>query len=183
MKTVRGQLHVKLQILIEKLKISFVEPNEIYEYGYGPMTGSTGGFWEPSRDFMCVRNALPFPFNLAGCMSRHTGDNFLMHEVIHWTGHPSRLNRPAIAEYFKVSHISQVPEILLHTEEAIAELGMLRLAAALGFDIEPIIKGATYYISTYPKADLLMAEKYAREAVDYILKAGYVELTNYKKSA
>jgi antirestriction protein ArdC len=86
----------------------------------------------------------------------------LFHELIHWTGHPSRLDRQLGARFGTTAKAA---------EELIAELGAAFLCAE--FSIDGIIPHAAY-IETYlelfvddPKAIFTAASK-AQAAVDYL---------------
>ena len=86
----------------------------------------------------------------------------LFHEQIHWTGHPSRLDRQLGARFGRLS---------MAAEELIAELGAAYLCAE--FSIDGVTPHATY-IEDYlellkddPKAIFTAAAK-AQAAVDFL---------------
>ena len=69
------------------------------------------------------------------------------HEVIHATGHPSRLNRPAIRS---TAQGAPAPRMEYLFEEMIAELGALFLTHELREENSaPIILNAVNYVSAY----------------------------------
>jgi len=90
----------------------------------------------------------------------------LFHEIVHSTGHPSRLNRN-LGTAFGTEPYSR--------EELIAELGAAFLAAHVEIDNDTLNGNAAAYIAGWtkelkndPKAIVIAAGK-ARKAVDYIL--------------
>ncbi len=97
-----------------------------------------------------------------------TGDlnTVALHELLHWTGHYTRLSRAAIQlscpDRFSFSY---------HTEEAAAQLGMHKLAKWLGVSEENIDYYLNNYLEAYPFADLHIAEMQAEQAVRWIKEA------------
>jgi len=89
-------------------------------------------------------------------------DRTLLHEVIHWTGHTRRLNRNYIS-----NRVLTIEES--HTEEVIAELGMLKLCDRLGIDTAPILGWSSEYFHIYYLADREHSERESNRAIDYIL--------------
>jgi antirestriction protein ArdC len=89
----------------------------------------------------------------------------LFHELIHWTGHPSRLDRYVhLAKRFDTH--------AYHMEELIAELGAAYLCAE--FSIDGFVPQAAAYIEHFievlsedPRAIFTCASK-AQEAVDFL---------------
>ena len=80
--------------------------------------GGNDAFYDHQQDFIGMP---PDPDHSAGEAYYST----LMHELIHWTGHPTRLNRPGNA------HRAESPE-LEAVEELIAEIGSAFLCAEFG---------------------------------------------------
>jgi antirestriction protein ArdC len=92
----------------------------------------------------------------------------LLHEIAHWTGHKSRLNRDA--------KISVDKKDLYAFEELVAELSSMFLSAHFGINFEPTEQNATYLNSWLKalKGDasyIWKAAKFASEAVNYCLQA------------
>jgi antirestriction protein ArdC len=86
----------------------------------------------------------------------------LFHELAHWTGHPSRLNRDFGSRFGKDAYVG---------EELVAELGAAFLCAEFDIDGDPRLSG---YIMHYirllegdPKAFFGCASK-AQQAVDFL---------------
>jgi antirestriction protein ArdC len=97
----------------------------------------------------------------------------LCHELIHWTGHRSRLNRESLYSY-------TMHEYYRAHEEIVAETGSIELCKYFGLDnpewVYHSIKYQCDILNKYyrkglekPKNSLKLAEKDAEEAVDYIL--------------
>ena len=84
----------------------------------------------------------------------------LFHELIHWTGHPSRLNR------FVVSQPSSREEYAF--EELIAQLGATYLCFSC--DIKKTISHSVHYIDSWLAA-LKNDKKYFFKAISYATKA------------
>ncbi|MCB9249389.1 MAG: DUF1738 domain-containing protein [Ignavibacteriales bacterium] len=89
----------------------------------------------------------------------------LFHEVIHWTGHKNRLNRPSISEFDNEQYCY---------EELIAETGASFLSALCGISPSVIDNQAAYingWIKLSKEKELLFAQAAidAQKAVSYIL--------------
>lgn len=67
-------------------------------------------------------------------------DSYLLHELIHWTGHPKRLNRYPVGPGVRHSRG------ILADEEYTAQLGMMLLAQELGVLSETALK---HYLEQY----------------------------------
>lgn len=90
------------------------------------------------------------------------------HELIHWTGHPSRLARDFGGRRFGDSGYA--------LEELVAELGAAFLCADLGVTVEPRADHATYLASWLKalKGDkrlIFSAAMYAQRAADFLHQA------------
>lgn len=99
----------------------------------------------------------------------------LLHELTHWTGHPSRLNRVTPAGFGSTEYAK---------EELVAELGAVFHAAALRLETEPHIEHRHYLVSWLkilkeePRA-LYRAASQAQAALEYTLElTGMEHLTN-----
>ncbi|WP_332085976.1 ArdC family protein [Paenibacillus sp. GYB006] len=98
----------------------------------------------------------------------------LFHELIHSSGHQSRLNRPGIEEYaaFGDENYSK--------EELIAEIGAAMLCATCGIDNSTIENSAAYIQSWHRKLKndptlIVKAAGQAQKATDYILGTTFDE--------
>jgi len=95
--------------------------------------------------------------------------NTTFHEIIHWTGHPTRLNRPGIRDF---NSFGSNPYAL---EELIAELGACYLCALTGIDREKIMENNAAYLEGWlqkfrdDKYFLFRAASAAQKAVDFII--------------
>ena len=93
----------------------------------------------------------------------------LFHELVHWTGHKSRLNRPGI-----VSSTKSIKSQQYAVEEFIAEIGSAFLCNELNIEGDThqqayINSWASYYKDEEKaKNAILKASKYAQEAIDYL---------------
>ena len=92
----------------------------------------------------------------------------LFHELIHSTGHPSRLNRELQGRHEAKQSYAK--------EELIAEIGSAFLCSMLGIDNSDILQNKAAYIQSWLKALkddkrlVVKAASHAQKAVDYILK-------------
>lgn len=90
------------------------------------------------------------------------------HEMVHSTGHPSRLNRPGI------KNISKFGSESYSKEELIAEMGSAFLCAVAKIDTSTIDNSASYVAGWLralknDKRLVVLAAAQAQKAVDYIL--------------
>ena len=93
------------------------------------------------------------------------------HEIIHWTGHPSRLDRSLTNRFGSDAYAF---------EELIAELGSAYLCAHLGIEGElrhPEYIAAWMTRMQDDKFAIFKAASLAQKAVDFILNGGVVEAT------
>lgn len=122
---------------------------------------ATSAFYRPSDDLVAMPRIESF----------QSADSYyatLFHELSHATGHPSRLNRPGVAQttHFGSEDYSR--------EELVAELASAFVCAEIGLDNSLIADSASYIsgwlvaLKRDPKAIVLAATQ-ARRAADYIL--------------
>lgn len=117
------------------------------------------GFYDPRLDFIGINlleNGVPFDF-------------VAMHELIHWSGHSSRLNRRMIAMTQNAMDGFVISDLDRHTEEATAIWGMYYLAVGLGFDERVCAFERDKQMQYYPIADLTQAKQDAEIAANYLL--------------
>ncbi len=99
--------------------------------------------------------------------------NTLWHELIHATGHPSRLNRPTLNE------IGRFGDRTYSVEELVAEIGAAFLCAHTGIDRLDIQENQASYIAGWlsklrnDKRFIFKAAAEAQKGVDYIIDAKY----------
>jgi antirestriction protein ArdC len=90
-----------------------------------------------------------------------------LHELAHWTGHPSRLNRPTLNESYRFGDLNYAKE------ELRAELASVFIAAEVGVPHDPANHAA--YVGTWIKAlkddknEIFRAAHDASAATDYVL--------------
>jgi antirestriction protein ArdC len=99
-----------------------------------------------------------------------------LHELVHWTGHDSRLARSAIVLNQRLSKrgVIYANEIDFYnremsTEEMIAQYGMYLLTVKLGLDEQYFYNRFTQYTNGLVFGDIELAKRQAQIAVDYIL--------------
>ena len=116
----------------------------------------SGAFYVPSRDFINMPKQCQFD-------SPEAYSATLLHELTHWTGHESRLDRN-----FKTGTGTKD----YAAEELVAELGAAMLCGSLGISPEPRADHAKYLnnwierLTNEPKAIFTAAAK-AQQAADY----------------
>ena len=93
-----------------------------------------------------------------------------LHELGHWTGHSSRLNRKGVSTSFGKTRETYA------FEELVAEMSSAMLCHTLGIDAPELMEGHEAYINNWirtlksdPKA-LQRAGSQAQKAMDYLLK-------------
>lgn len=122
------------------------------------------GFYDPQHDFIVINEGSQIPFARLG-----------LHELVHWTGHPSRLARAkliigkAMLEGSGLFKHDQRMVQIDHTEEAIAETGMIKLTKILGLWTPELQKTYEHYLTMHPLANLAEAEFESDRAIHFIL--------------
>lgn len=96
----------------------------------------------------------------------YSQDMVALHELIHATGHPKRLGR-VVAQLAMGRRYAT--EGQAHTEEAIAQMGMVILGRYLGLPQAELDIALASYLVTLPKADLGEADFAARRAAKYVI--------------
>jgi len=120
--------------------------------------GGDQAFYLPSRDYVQMPRLAAFPDAEAYYAT-------LSHEGVHWTGHPTRLNRSFGSQRWGDDGYA--------VEELVAELGAAFLCAALGLSLTPRTEHADYlgHWLKVLRADsraLITAAAHAQRAVDYL---------------
>lgn len=96
------------------------------------------------------------------------------HELIHWTGHPDRCNRTAIAEQVKNPLFTTFDIAAYSFEELVAEIGATMLMARAGVQTGVESNSVAYvahwlqYLKSSPPKLITQAAKAAQDAVDYL---------------
>ena len=93
-----------------------------------------------------------------------------LHELAHWTGHPSRLNRATLSDSYRFGDLNYAKE------ELQAELASVFMAAELGVPHDPANHAA--YVGSWIKAlrddknEIFRAAHEASSATDFVLSLG-----------
>lgn len=121
-------------------------------------------FYRPSEDVIVLPPASSF-ITAAGYYAT------ILHELVHWTAHPSRLDRP-------MKPLAIDPDAYAH-EEIIAELGSAFLCSIFGVDSESqhpaYIASWFRRVASDPKA-FIQAATHATNATNYLLRLTGYEL-------
>lgn len=119
----------------------------------------SGGFFDPVNDFVAINESF---------LDSHL-DYVVLHELVHWSGHSSRLARQSMVN-------SETPEGRLHispndyeTEEMTAQWGMYFLAVHLGFDENATALERDRYNVHFVNADQEKAKQDGLTAANYLL--------------
>ena len=122
-----------------------------------PLYGGSKACYSPTFD----KISMPLPADF------HTKEGFaatLLHELAHWTGHPSRLNRDMKGQFGTSDYAY---------EELVAELASAQLCGRLGID--PQIENHASYIGSWltklknDKTFFLKAAKDSQKVVDFLI--------------
>ena len=122
--------------------------------------GGDRACYSPSRDAIKIPEKKQF----------HSTERFysvMLHELGHWTGHTSRLNRSSLNSFYVKSEYA--------AEEFVAEISAMFSCVALGIQAEPTSANATY-LNCWKKAlkeeknFIIKAFSLAQKASDYILE-------------
>ena len=120
--------------------------------------GGNKAFFSPAGDYI----GMPKPEQFPGAEVFYAT---LQHELTHWTGHSSRLNR----EFGK-----RFGDSAYAFEELVAELGAAFMGAEMGF-VDVNIEGHAHYVEHWlevlknDRNAIFTAAKHASEAADYLL--------------
>lgn len=152
--TVRSKLRPELSRMIEDFGIKWVESDVLYKYTGEFLPNRANGAYFPHNDVMCIREL---------SHQRSVNHTFL-HELAHWTGARSRLNRSTVR---KISTGKWVDDAELHTEEAVAELAAKELIDY--FQLSSDNGYCERYLALYELADLEYATLEAKKVVQYVI--------------
>ena len=125
--------------------------------------GSDSAFYKPTADYIVV----PAISDFIGTSTSSAQEAFagtLLHELGHWTGHRSRLNRPLLNSFGSEDYAK---------EELVAELAATFLCSDLGISAEPRPDHAQYLASWLKalkndKRLIVRASSQAHKAVDFV---------------
>ena len=131
--------------------------------------GSQVGPGEPAYYPAGDRIAMPAPDRFASPEAYYAA---FFHELTHWTGHASRLNRPGITEPIRFGSERY------SREELTAEMGAAFLCAMTGTDV-PVAENQAAYIAGWLRhirdgsaADVIRAAADAQRAADFLTGGG-----------
>jgi len=121
--------------------------------------GGGEAYYAPGQDFLAVPHQIAF----------HAGIDWYrtaLHELGHWTGHASRLNRDQTGAFRSVEYAR---------EELVAELASAFTCASLG--IQPTVRHADYIgawleVLRADEKAIFRAASAASKAADYLLRSG-----------
>lgn len=99
--------------------------------------GGDRAFYSPSRDIIQMPDQSAFKA-IAGQTATQSYYGTLLHEIVHWSGHQSRLDR------FSDDPLSVFGDDAYAAEELVAEIGSIFLASQLGIEKEPTPNHAKY---------------------------------------
>lgn len=97
-----------------------------------------------------------------------------LHEIMHWSGHADRADRFMIADAIKCGTTNVISKESQANEEAIAEMGMYKLACYLGLDTESARLARDRYLKMFPH-NQSYCEAEADRSVDWIIENAYGE--------
>lgn len=116
--------------MTEKLRVELAD--DFFKYtGADIRYGGDRAFYQPAGDFVQIPMWEDF----------HTAEGFcstMAHELVHWSGHKSRLNREILNAFGSADYAR---------EELVAELGACFICADLGIFVEPREDHAAYLAS------------------------------------
>jgi len=128
-------------------------------------TGATFSFGHQEAGYIAIRDRILMPEKEA-FYSQEMYYLTAFHELVHWTGHESRLNRNFSGRFGGAAYAF---------EELIAEIGAAFLGAVLGFS-EDLMPDHAQYVKSWiqilknDKSAIFTASNRASKAFDYILK-------------
>ena len=124
--------------------------------GVGINHGAQHAYYTPEYDDICLPHLEQFS-------SKEAYIATLAHELVHWTGHKSRLDRPIINRFGTEEYAK---------EELVAELGATFLCADLG--LRPALENHASYLDHWlqllknDKRAIFKAAAQAQKAVEYL---------------
>ena len=132
--------------------------------------GTSFGFYSTLNDYITIHQSLfkeKFPKDHEACT--------ILHELGHWTGAVTRLNRTVFSKCKKYKYAldknmgNTIAEVLSENEEVIADLFMLKMTQVLGLSQQEALSSVEEALKGYSNADLPMCVIEADRAVAYIL--------------
>lgn len=160
-----SHLHPKIQDLIDKLGIQMFTEADFKIMTDYTMPKTAKGMYEHKYDAMVLKKPSINDYFVSIPIERF--NHFALHEMSHWTGHYSRLNRISLEQLRQGSPTEEE----LHTEEATAEMSCVMLAQWLDIDVDLAKRSAENYIKQYSKANLQKATHDAYAAFNFIRNA------------
>lgn len=148
-----------------KQQVETLPASAVYDYlisvGATIISGHNQAAFYPELDVIRMPNIEDF-------VDQYAYESSLAHELIHWTGHHSRLDRLTSTDHNTVEY---------HFEELVAELGSMMLCAHLGLTAvmrEDHVSYIKHYVEIMQqdKKAIVRASSAAQKAVDFIRAAG-----------
>jgi antirestriction protein ArdC len=165
MKNVSSYLTAPVNKLLKALDVQTVlyselDTKDLPKY-LVPCIKSAEGFYDGTNDVIGLKD------------NQKNADEVILHELIHFTGSKERLNRSWIVNNTlacqNLPHEEQTDEDR-QTEEATAQIGMLKLALVLGLNPARFTDCTHTYVSRLTKADLEKADRDSDKAVEYLVR-------------
>jgi antirestriction protein ArdC len=116
-------------------------------------------FYNPKNDIIVMNTERPNAIPIL--------DRTILHELGHWTGHSSRMQRKVIVNTEKQKTYSDVE---LENEEIIAEMICYQLGRELNILSKEWQQKSENYIATYTKGSVYDARDHVKRAVWFLLK-------------
>lgn len=165
---IRANEHIDTRILdiVNRLGANIVDMGEYVGIYPASWLYLASGLYDYERDKIAIKADIAISSRCS---------EVVLHELIHWTGHASRLNRLHKRRQISTDDDRQGiidiehNNIIYHTEEATAQLGMFKLAMVLGLDQFTHFKAMTDYLASYHLANMHQAETESDDAVKFIL--------------
>ena len=151
--TVKKYLDPKIVVLFSALGVNCEDFKKIFLVEENVPDDATGAY-QKVVDIIYIRDVQT---------SISTPNTTSLHELIHWTGHRERLERPNMYMGNTINHYA--------TEEVTAQYGMHKLSKILGIDADKSDQFLERYIRNYlPFADVDKAIHDADVAANYVLE-------------
>jgi len=148
----------KVDALLSSLKVNIMNVSE------------QGNWFDPRRDYINIINK-QWWYATKGNSDIYRYYRTVCHELIHWTGHRSRLNRIASTTFGSQQYA---------LEELTAEMGSLMLLKVLGYNENETTESHALYFQSWlqrmpdQEEAIMLAKNRAKKAVEYILEHGGV---------
>ena len=157
-----------VQGLIDALQVSVMTLSEIQEdprlaKAFENMPSHYLGCYHPVEDVIMIRDEY-----------LHNSTEIILHELIHWAGAEGRLNRKWITKSRAAMMTADLDVIMdlnetRDTEEATAQIGMLKLVLVLGLNPAEYSDKTLSYLEDLLSFNLAKADRDSDKAVEYLV--------------